>query len=649
MAIKSFGCLFLFSFLATNLLSQCGTCEIFTNRIENGDFEDGNTGFSSSLNYVTFFPFVCTLCPENNYAIGNNATLFHSGFTGNDHTNPPTGDFLIANAPGQAGVAVWCQSVDVAPQTTYTFTFWARDVANNNNPHPLAVLRPSFNGVVVSDSLLAQGGWHSLSVEWYSDASTSLDICIVDFQSQTGGNDFGLDDISLTACEAIVLSQAAFAGNDTTLCSRDALTLGTTPANGYSYSWTNSVPLNSNSIANPVFEVNNTTGVPQEFDLVVTRDSAGVGCIASDTIALVVLPMNELYVGEDLMLCNGDSISISCGVWDSIVWSNGATSSEILVTTGEYMVEVFTGICSEVDTLTITEYVLPATNLPASIDFCNSMPLIVESAVAGVWSDGSTESANPITISNSGTYYFTYSDSNCEATDTIEILLFEPFGANLGSDTVLCAGTSTTLAANYAGTWNTGYIGYELTVDSPGIYSIAIPNGPCMSFDTIVVAGLNAPIVALGADTTFCEDFPHLLNAYNEEASYVWSNGDTSSTTFTNGSGFYGVAVTNVCGETYDEILITNFECSWELYVPSCFTPNDDTFNEGWKVYGYNIRAIQIRIYNRFGEAIFETADLDVAWSPSQSVGDDIYNYRIEVTPYEGATEVRTGSIYLVR
>ena len=149
------GIIIAFLFYAAQAWSQCQACESLQDRIINGDFENGNVGFSSSFDYVTFFPFICTLCPENTYAIGNNATLFHSGFTGTDHTNPPSGDFFIANAPGQVGAEVWCQSVNVLPQTTYTYTFWARDIANNNKPHPLAVLRPSFNGEIATDSLLA--------------------------------------------------------------------------------------------------------------------------------------------------------------------------------------------------------------------------------------------------------------------------------------------------------------------------------------------------------------------------------------------------------------------------------------------------------------------------------------------------------------
>jgi gliding motility-associated-like protein len=155
--------------------------------------------------------------------------------------------------------------------------------------------------------------------------------------------------------------------------------------------------------------------------------------------------------------------------------------------------------------------------------------------------------------------------------------------------------------------------------------------------------------VSLGSDTTFCEDFPLLLDANNSEASYLWSTGDTTSTIFTNGSNTYSVEVTNRCGTVNDEIQISNYPCSWALHIPTGFTPNDDTFNDGWMVSGYNIRAIDVVVYNRFGDAIFKTRDMNKPWIPSSNTGDDVYNYRIEVTPYEGQSEVRTGAIYLLR
>ncbi len=642
--------LILFLSLVNTLAAQCGACQSLQNKITNGDFENGNTAFSSSLEYVTFFPFLCTLCPENTYAIGNNATLFHSGFSGTDHTNPPTGDFFIANAPGQEGVEVWCQSASVVPQTTYTFTFWARDIANNNNPHPLAVLRPSFNGEVLTDSLLAEGNWTSLSVTWFSNNETTLNVCILDFQSQTGGNDFGLDDISLTACEPIVLSQPVFAGNDTTICSRDEINLGIASVSGYSYEWNTIDNLSSDQIGNPLFTLNNTTGIPQEFTYWVTRDSAGVGCIETDTIHIDVLSMDVFELGEDVFLCPGDSIILFAGEnWDSIAWSTGESTPSILAFQGDYEATVSSGICSETDSIRVNAIDVPSTNLPPLVNHCNTDTLILNSAVEGSWLFENLTYSNPIQVSASGMYFYLYDFDNCSITDTVEIQLYDLFEAQLMQDTTLCSGTSAKLVSQHEGLWSDGSFASSINVVEPGIYTIEVVNGPCVDKDTTVVLGIALPTIWLGSDTTFCEDFPLVLDATNENASYLWSTGDTTATIMTNGSGLYTVEVSNLCGTSSDEILVTNFICSWQLFVPNCFTPNEDSFNEVWKVDGYNIRSLEIVVYNRFGDAIFKTNDMDSAWTPNLQIGDDTYTYRIEVTPMIGEKEVRTGAIYLIR
>ncbi len=635
---------------AAQALAQCQACESLQDRVVNGDFENGNTGFTSSFEYVTFFPFICTLCPENTYAIGNNATLFHNGFAGTDHTNPPTGDFFIANAPGQVGAEVWCQSVTVLPQTTYTFTFWARDVANNNNPHPLAVLRPSFNGAIATDSLLASGNWSSFSNTWFSDTLTQVDICILDFQSQTGGNDFGLDDISLTACEPITLSQPVFAGNDTTLCSRDAIELGVDAVNDYTYAWSPAIGLSSANSSNPFFQIDNQTGSTLEYSLLVTRDSAGVGCIASDSVTIFVLSMNSLELGADPTICHNDSSLLVCpGNWDSLIWSTGETDSSFWATSGSYDVTVYTGVCSESDTVHVLEFAMPPTNLPNEVNHCNTEPLVVEAAISGQWTGNGFQSDNPATILESGTYFFNYSAENCNVTDTLQVALFELQEAQLHADTTLCEGTTAVLTSAYAGSWSAGVFSSEITIANAGTYTIEIINGPCVSSDTIQVAGLELPNVLLAADTSFCEDYPIELNASNIGASYLWSTGDTTAAILTSGSGLYRVEATNQCGMSSDEIQITNFPCSWEIFIPSGCTPNEDTFNEGWSVSGYNVKEIDLTVYNRFGDAIFHSTEMEARWLPTTGAGDDTYNYRIEVTPFEGNMEVRTGVIYLLR
>ena len=54
------------------------------------------------------------------------------------------------------------------------------------------------------------------------------------------------------------------------------------------------------------------------------------------------------------------------------------------------------------------------------------------------------------------------------------------------------------------------------------------------------------------------------------------------------------------------------------LFIPKAFTPrNQDMKNDKWQVLVYGESAIQnfnLKIYNRYGKAIFETNSIDEAW-----------------------------------
>lgn len=75
-------------------------------------------------------------------------------------------------------------------------------------------------------------------------------------------------------------------------------------------------------------------------------------------------------------------------------------------------------------------------------------------------------------------------------------------------------------------------------------------------------------------------------------------------------------------------------------YIPNCFTPDDDEFNQffqpvftsGFDPYDYNLF-----IYNRWGELIFESHDTQYGWNGSygsnsevEIVQDGIYTWKIE-------------------
>ncbi|HQL71506.1 MAG TPA: hypothetical protein PLA77_11780, partial [Bacteroidales bacterium] len=167
------------------------------NLIYNGDFSSGNTGFSTAYNYSS------NLFPEGNYMIGANPNDYHSNFSAcGDHTSG-SGNMMIVNGSPIANQQVWCQTVDVVPNTDYAFSTWLTSV-HATNP---AVLQFSINGTLLGSPFTASSTtcqWNQFFALWNSGSNTSIDICIVNQNIVTNGNDFAIDDIYFSPlCPAI--------------------------------------------------------------------------------------------------------------------------------------------------------------------------------------------------------------------------------------------------------------------------------------------------------------------------------------------------------------------------------------------------------------------------------------------------------------
>lgn len=161
--------------------------------VVNGDFEQNNTGFSSDYLYVST-PGPTALFSEGTYAVGTNPNLYHSGFSSfGDHTTG-TGSMMIINGSGVPNQDVWCQTINVTPNTNYNFSCWAASAAGGN----VAVLQFSINGDLLGSVFSppnTPGVWSRFFSSWYSGSNTTATICIVNQNTSLGGNDFVLDDI----------------------------------------------------------------------------------------------------------------------------------------------------------------------------------------------------------------------------------------------------------------------------------------------------------------------------------------------------------------------------------------------------------------------------------------------------------------------
>jgi gliding motility-associated-like protein len=89
-----------------------------------------------------------------------------------------------------------------------------------------------------------------------------------------------------------------------------------------------------------------------------------------------------------------------------------------------------------------------------------------------------------------------------------------------------------------------------------------------------------------------------------------------------------------------------------EIFVPNVFTPNGDGKNDVLYVYGNYIAALQMKVFNQWGQLIFETSDKNKGWNGTydgkqQPVG--VYVYVLRATQQDGTIVNKKGSINLIR
>ncbi|MBL0035424.1 MAG: gliding motility-associated C-terminal domain-containing protein [Flavobacteriales bacterium] len=167
------------------------------NQIQNGDFTQGATAFSSDYVPGTGGTYGL-LSTEGQYATATDPGLTHNMFNSfGDHTTG-TGNMLVVNGASVPGQNIWCQTVNVQPGTSYAFSAWLASVVVSSP----AQLVFSVNGQIIGAPLLASatvGQWLPFYSLWNSGVNTSATLCIVNQNTATSGNDFALDDITFNA------------------------------------------------------------------------------------------------------------------------------------------------------------------------------------------------------------------------------------------------------------------------------------------------------------------------------------------------------------------------------------------------------------------------------------------------------------------
>ena len=204
--------------------------------------------------------------------------------------------------------------------------------------------------------------------------------------------------------------------------------------------------------------------------------------------------------------------------------------------------------------------------------------------------------------------------------------------------------------------WSTGDTGTSLVVNSVGEYSITATLNNCN--ETRVINVIPVPELSLYDNPVACEGTQAALRIpYENGSNYQWCDGGGETTLI------YADQPGEYCYEFTDEfgclqtgtVVLDIIEREIGVYVPNAFTPNNDGVNDVFKVEGVGISDFEFRVWNRWGDKVFETDNPESFWDGSYQGGthytqNEVYTWEIEYESTCNAERIkRSGYVVMMR
>ena len=305
----------------------------------------------------------------------------------------------------------------------------------------------AFSTIVINSSGVSSTVWNSGNVDG--------DIVVLDSGNYqfivTGYSGYNNFCISTDTLNILVNALPNIdAGLDVTVCDGEAIILNVTGAS--TITWSNGIS-------------NNTSFIPLSSQEIIATVVDGNNCSNSDTLMITVNPNPQIDAGQDVSVCEGETVTLNATGVSTINWSNGISNNTSFAPLSSQEI-IAIGIdgnnCSNSDTLNIIVNPNPQVDAGQDVSVCEGDSVILQGSGAQTlqWSNGVIDGVGFVPF-QSGTYFLNGNDINgCLGSDSVSV------SVNLNSDTTITESSFGDF------TWSIN----GQTYSESGVYTAIIPN-----------------------------------------------------------------------------------------------------------------------------------------------------------------------------
>jgi hypothetical protein len=476
------------------------------------------------------------------FCTNQNATVANLSATGTNiqwYNSSVGGNVLSASEPLVTGVYYASQTISGCE----SFNRTATNVTINTNP------TASVTGTNVicsgsSTTFTASGGSTYL---WSTGAATAtITASTAQTYNVTVTNAAGCSASTNTTLTVNANPTATVTGTNT-ICSGQSTAF--TASGGTSYLWS------TGAVTASI-----TASTAQTYNVTVTDAN---GCTATSNRTLTIANPTAVIAGINA-ICSGSSTTLTASGGSTYLWSTGAVTSAITVTTAQtYNVTVTDANgCTATSNRTLTVSANPTAAVTGTNTICSgaSTTFTASGGTSYLWSTGATTAS--ITASTAQTYNVTVTDVNgCTASSNRTLTVNASPALVISGTNSICAGTSTTFTAS-GGTsyiWSTGATTATITASTAQTYNVTATNtsGCTATSNTTLIVNTN-PTAVISGTNAVCTGLSTTFTA-SGGTSYLWSTGAVTAAITVNTVQTYNVTVTNAAGCTAtSNITLTN-------------------------------------------------------------------------------------------